>query len=249
VLLIVLEFGSDDEESPQLIAQLQDIIAGVEVPEDAKESSGEEEEQNKEEEEGGDEQQQVVHSIFIGNLAASVSKDSLSTLVESVATPTQVRVLMQNRDGRQVAVAFVDFSSASAVTKAVKKLNNTQFEGKPLQVRPANDRKLAPAPAGGESVYVRNLSFNTTEETLKRLFTPFGEIIQIRLPVFADTGKHRGYGFIDYKRQESAKKALSLDRKQVDGRQILVEPAVKRTAPKAEHIKSEWVGERLTFDD
>lgn len=242
----MLEFGSDNEHSAQLIAELQDIISGGDVPEVADEPEPSDEEE--EEEEAQQEEEGALHSVFVGNLLASVSKQDLTKLVSEIEEPVQVRVLMQNRDGRQVAVSFIDFATASAAQKVVKKFNNAEFKGRKLQVRPANDRKLPPAPESGESVYVRNLSFNTTEETIRKLFSPFGEILKIRLPIFADSGKHRGYGFVDYKDSSSAKKALSINRKKVDGREILVEPAVKREAPKAE-FKVERSADHLTFDD
>lgn len=235
----VMEFGSDDEASPQLLAQLQDIISGGNVP-DVSESSEEEEEEEEEAVEG------VVHSVFVGNLLPNVSKDDLTRLVSGIAEPAQIRVLMQNRGGRSVAVSFIDFHTSSAAQKVVQKYNNFEFKGRKLQVRHANDRKLAPAPQACESVYVRNLSFDTTEETIRKLFTPFGDILQIRLPVFSDSGKHRGYGFVDYKSADSAKKALSMDRHKVDGRAILVEPAVKREAPKFEFPADSG---RLEFSD
>lgn len=240
----MLEFGSDDETSPELMAQLQDIISGGNVPE--VESSEEEEVEEVEEPVEG-----VVHSVFVGNLLATVSKDDLAKLVSSIAEPVQLRVLMQNREGRQVAVSFIDFATAAAAAKVVTKFNNHEWRGRKLQVRHANDRKLAPAPVSCESVHVRNLAFQTTEETIRKQFAPFGEIAQIRLPIFADTGKHRGYGFVDYKHIDSAKKALSMDRKKLDGRQILVEPAVKREAPKAEFRPSSNVSKNsaMTFDD
>lgn len=250
----VLEFGSDDDTSPEFIAQLQDIISTGQFPEDETEerASPEEKEKEKNAGKGSASDSRIsgpqVFSVFVGNLKPSVSQTDVKNLLETVAEPVQIRVLMQNRDGRKTAVAFVDFKSDKEAKMIVSQLNNKKFQGLPLQVRVANDRKLAPAPINGESVYVRNLAFATTEETLRKLFEPYGAILQIRLPIFEDSGKHRGYGFIDYKEQASVKKALSLNRKEIDGRQILVEPAMKRETPRAESVKNDWSGQHLSFD-
>lgn len=247
-MCLVLEFGSGDEADEQLVSQLQDIISGGNVPDDGPSSSEEEEEEEEEEQAAEEPAEDVVHSVFIGNLLANVGKQDLSKLVASVAEPVQIRILMQNREGRQAAVSFCDFETAAAAQKVVQKFNNFEWKGRKLQVRHANDRKLAPAPVACESVYVRNLSFTTTEDTIRKQFSPFGEILQIRLPIFSDTGKHRGYGFVDYKSVESAKKALAMDRKKLDGRQILVEPAVKREPTKGEFKPTEKSVQRLEFD-
>lgn len=224
-----------------MIAEVQNIIDTGNAPEEEEEDSGSESSEQEEEQ---------VHSVFVGNLLPNISKEELSNLVKEIEEPTNVRVLMQDRSGRKVAVAFLDFKKAATVSKVVKKFHNSDFKGRKLQLRPANDRKLAPAPVNGESVYIRNLSYETSEETLRKLFSPCGEILQIRLPLFADSGKHKGYGFIDFKDSTGAKKAIKMDRKKIDGRPIIVEPAEKRQAPKVESLrKDDWEGEHLSFDD
>lgn len=238
----MLEFGSDSEDNEELISQLQEIISSGNVPEEADEATKVSEEQIP-----SDSQQ--THAVFIGNLLPSVDKKDLIDLVKDVAEPTQARVLMQNRNGLKVAVAFLDFVKASAVQKVVKKFNGFDFQGKKLQVRPANDRKLEPAASNGVSVHLRNLPFSTSEEALRKIFGRFGEILKIRLPVFKDSGKHRGYGFIDYKESSSAKKALAMDRKEIDGRKIIVELAELREAPKGDIARPAEAGEHLEFDD
>lgn len=79
------------------------------------------------------------------------------------------------------------------------------------------------------SLFVKNLDFSTTEETLRTIFEKCGEIQSIRLPVFNDSGKPRGYGFIDFKQESALNKALKLNRIEVNGRQLLLERSKSQT--------------------
>ena len=60
-------------------------------------------------------------------------------------------------------------------------------------------------------IFINGIPYETTEEELKELFSPFGEIEQIKLPKYQDSGRNIGYCHIYYTTSESAKKALELD--------------------------------------
>lgn len=57
-------------------------------------------------------------------------------------------------------------------------------------------------------LYVGSLHFNITEEMLKGIFEPFGQIDNIQLIIDPETGRSKGYGFITYHNADDAKKAL-----------------------------------------
>jgi nucleolin len=79
------------------------------------------------------------------------------------------------------------------------------------------------------TLFVKNLDFSTNEETLRTVFGKCGEILNIRLPTFSDSGKRRGYGFIDFKEESALKRALKLNRIEVNGRQLLLERSNSQT--------------------
>lgn len=74
------------------------------------------------------------------------------------------------------------------------------------------------------TVHVGNLSFETTEESLKTKFSEFGNVISSRIPVRAQSGKSKGFGFIEYATQEEADKAIAeMNKKEFEGRTIVVD--------------------------
>jgi cold-inducible RNA-binding protein len=77
-----------------------------------------------------------------------------------------------------------------------------------------------------QKIYVGNLSYNTTEDTLRTLFAEFGEIESVNLIADRDTGRPKGFGFVEMATQEAAQKSISaLHGKVVDDREIKVEAA------------------------
>ena len=72
----------------------------------------------------------------------------------------------------------------------------------------SNDQK-SKEPCNG--IFINGIPYETTEEELKELFSPFGEIEQIKLPKYQDSGRNIGYCHIYYTSVESANKALELD--------------------------------------
>ena len=60
-------------------------------------------------------------------------------------------------------------------------------------------------------IFINGIPYETTEEELKELFSPFGEIEQIKLPKYQDSGRNIGYCHIYYTSVDSANKALEMD--------------------------------------
>src|SRR5829696_2395478 len=73
------------------------------------------------------------------------------------------------------------------------------------------------------NIYVSNLGFNIQDEDLKEFFTPFGEVTSAKIINDRESGKSRGFGFVEMSDDEAAKKAIAdLDGPTVEGRAIKV---------------------------
>ena len=81
----------------------------------------------------------------------------------------------------------------------------------------------------GTKLYVGNLSFNTTEGDLQRLFEEAGQVRGCDLIMDKFTNKSRGFGFVEMGSQEDMEKAISmLNGRDVDGRALTVNEARPR---------------------
>jgi len=85
----------------------------------------------------------------------------------------------------------------------------------------------------GKNLYVGNLSYNTTQDDLEELFAAYGEIASINLITDRETGRPRGFGFVEMETEDAAAAAISaLNGREVDGRNLNVNEAKPR-APRS----------------
>jgi len=78
----------------------------------------------------------------------------------------------------------------------------------------------------GNKLYVGNLSFDTDENGLRSHFAEHGEVISVSIVTDRDTGRSRGFGFVEMSTDEEARSAQqALDGFQLDNRQLKVNEA------------------------
>ena len=81
------------------------------------------------------------------------------------------------------------------------------------------------------NIYVSNLSFNTSDAELQDLFSKFGEVSSAKVITDRETGRSRGFGFVEMSNDEEGKAAMAgLNNKEVEGRAMSVSVAKEREA-------------------
>jgi RNA recognition motif-containing protein len=176
------------------------------------------------------------HGIWIGNLPWHVSKTELRTffvdnsdITEEVITRIHMPGPNDSKPANKVeerkfakvqhnkGFAYVDFSSADAVGKAVELSeqllvgrrvlikDNKSFEGRPEKTK-EESRKDGKPPS--RRVFFGNLAFDTTEESLKQYFEKCGPITSVKVATFEDSGKCKGYAWIVFDELEAAENAV-----------------------------------------
>ena len=92
-----------------------------------------------------------------------------------------------------------------------------------------------------KNIFVGNLSFNTSEDELRQLFEPFGQVDRVSILTDRETGRSRGFGFVEMSNSEEGDKAIAgLNGSQFGGRAINVNEA----RPKAEGARGGGGGGR-----
>lgn len=81
-----------------------------------------------------------------------------------------------------------------------------------------------------KKLYVGNLSYRTGEDALRQLFSEAGEVTDVFLPTDRDTGRARGFGFVEMADETSAADAIRrFDGYTLDERQLRVNEAQEKT--------------------
>ena len=80
------------------------------------------------------------------------------------------------------------------------------------------------------NIYVGNLSFEVTEEDVRQAFDPFGQISSAKVIADRDTGRSKGFGFVEMPNDAEAQSAVTgLNGKELQGRSLKVSEARPRS--------------------
>jgi len=98
------------------------------------------------------------------------------------------------------------------------------------------------------NIYVGNISYDATEETIKQAFESFGEVASARIIKDKYTGQSRGFGFIEMPAQSQAQTAIkSLNGKELLGKQISVNEARPRSNEGRSGGRRDYYGQRNRY--
>ena len=82
----------------------------------------------------------------------------------------------------------------------------------------------------GKKLYVGNLTYDVTDSTLEKLFEPHGTVESAQVIMDRDTGRSKGFGFVEMKTDQEAQTAIqALNGKEVGGRALTVNEARPKT--------------------
>ncbi|XP_028804879.1 multiple RNA-binding domain-containing protein 1 [Neltuma alba] len=175
-----------------------------------------------------------ARSLFVKNLNFRTSDESLKNHFSEHVKEGRIlsaKVKKHLKNGKQVSMGFgfLEFDSVETATNVCRDLQGTVLDGHALilQLCHAKDRQLPKTVEKDKSstkLLVRNVAFEATEKELRQLFSPFGQIKSLRLPM--KFGSHRGFAFVEYVTQQEAQNALkALSSTHLYGRHLVLERA------------------------
>ena len=95
-----------------------------------------------------------------------------------------------------------------------------------------------------KNLYVGNLSFNTTQDRLRELFETYGEVISANIITDRETGRSRGFAFVEMAADDAANAAIAaLNGQQVDGRMLKIDearPRKPRNSNRGRYDRDRW---------
>jgi cold-inducible RNA-binding protein len=90
------------------------------------------------------------------------------------------------------------------------------------------------------NIYVGNLAFSATEQDIRQLFEPYGAVDEIRVIMDRETGRSKGFGFVEMPDGTAARTAIAkLQGHEIAGRTLTVNEAKPRE-PRREPRQARW---------
>lgn len=178
---------------------------------------------------------QPEHRLFVANLNYLVSDEDLGNMFASYGEVVEAFHVNDKFDpSRKRGFGFVTMANMEQCHAAVEGLNGVDMEGRSLVVQVASPegarRSSMRRDDTGRKVYVGNIDFSTTDDTLHQIFSDYGQVEScIQLREREDPTRKRGFGFIVFSTTESAEAAVrNLNGIEVDGRPLRVNIALQR---------------------
>lgn len=160
------------------------------------------------------------NSLYISNIDPQTSKALIYELLIQVGKPKSLYYPRNRVTGEHLGYCFAEYQTADECTYTMRILNFVKLYNKPLYIsRARNDTFIA-------KICVKNI-FLFDEQMLYDTFRVFGEC-ECRI-VRDESGRNRGYGFVEYKRFCDSDKAIEeMNGKFVGEENLVVDYAIKR---------------------
>eukprot|EP00584_Thalassiosira_punctigera_P010403 CAMPEP_0172528786 /NCGR_PEP_ID=MMETSP1067-20121228/3054_1 /TAXON_ID=265564 ORGANISM="Thalassiosira punctigera, Strain Tpunct2005C2" /NCGR_SAMPLE_ID=MMETSP1067 /ASSEMBLY_ACC=CAM_ASM_000444 /LENGTH=275 /DNA_ID=CAMNT_0013312751 /DNA_START=97 /DNA_END=921 /DNA_ORIENTATION=- len=188
--------------------------------------------------------------LYVGNLDYATDEPRLREVFGAFGNVTDVFLPMERDTSRPRGFGFVTLSSRSSAEDAISKMDQSQLDGRTIRVNESKPRGEGPAdvarggggggsrglgpggygtfnPQGRDEVklYVGNLSFETTEESVRSMFEQYGVVTDCFLPTDRESGRVRGFAFVTMPAKEAEVACGKANGQELDGRALRINEA------------------------
>lgn len=154
--------------------------------------------------------------IYIGSINFQLNEDSVRASFIPFGPIKMIDLSWDAATQKHKGFAFVEYELPEAAQLALEQMNNVMMGGRNIKVgRPSNVPQAAPwidqildEARQYARIYISSIHPDLTETDIKSVFEAFGDVQECKLSPDQITGKHKGYGFIEYSTQQSANDAI-----------------------------------------
>lgn len=175
--------------------------------------------------------------IFIGGLHYNTTKEILTTYFSKFGNLEDAVVIKNPETQRSRGFGFVTFSSQEEVDECQKNRPHT-LDGKQVETKRAVPRGIqgnssrqarGAGPSTAEhKVFVGGIKEEVDDEDLKTYFSTFGNVKQVKILVDKNTGRKRGFAFVEFDDYDPVHKCILQRTHQIRGQRVDVKNAVNR---------------------
>lgn len=187
-------------------------------------------------------------NVFIKNLDAAIDNKALHDTFSQFGNILSCKVA-QDELANSKGYGFVHYETAEAANNAIKSVNGMLLNDKKVFVGhhiPKRDRmsKYEEMKANFTNVYIKNIDESVSDDDFTKLFEQYGDVISASI-TRDETGKSRGFGFVNYTTHEAAYKAVDeLNDKDFHGKNLYVGRAQKKHE-REEELRKQYEQQRM----
>lgn len=174
-------------------------------------------------------------NIFIKNLDKSIDHKALFDTFSQFGPILSCKIELDDGNSSR-GYGYIQYATTESADKAVEKVNGMMLAGKKVFVGPFVPRKerISQTTKKYTNIYINNVDTSLSDEALRDLFAPFGTI-RSAVVMKDESGKSKGFGFINYDTAEEAERAVqNMNGKEIGGKPLYVGRAQKKTERESE---------------
>jgi len=145
-------------------------------------------------------------NLIVNYLPQSVKEPEFNQLFAKIGSIKTCKLMFDRQTGYSFGYGFVEYTNEEDAMKAIETFNGFKLEHKRLKValaRPNCDETK------DTNLYIRNIPASYDEQQLLNLFTPFGQVVQVRILRDQSTSLSRGIGFAIMSTKQMAQLAIA----------------------------------------
>jgi len=155
-------------------------------------------------------------NVFVKYLPSDLSEEQFHALFSEFGTIVSSKIMIDQNTGKSLGFGFVRFETSEDSQRAIKKMNGQQIQNKRLLCKLANQshnntdgaNQILNHQIPSNNLYIKPLLPTTSEEDLRKLFTPFGNIVTCKVMIDNKTGLSRQIGFVRFETKDEARSAM-----------------------------------------
>ncbi|KAH6834344.1 binding protein 2 [Perilla frutescens var. hirtella] len=166
-------------------------------------------------------------ALYVGDVDGNVTEEDLRRLFIQAGDVVSVKICVDEINRRSLGYGYVNFSNPEHAEKALEDLNFTRLNGRCIRIAYSN-REGTLRKSGQGNIFVKNLDKSIDHKALHDIFSPLGKIISCKVETDS-SGQSRGYGYVQYKDEETALRAIErLHGELVVGKELYAVPYVSK---------------------
>jgi len=167
--------------------------------------------------------------LFVGGLNRSTTEEAIQKYFESYG-PVQVKVVKNPETGQSKGFAFLSFNDNNALEQ-VQSARPHKIDG-----RAVGTKRVLPKDENGQSdtsevkkLFIGGIKGQVEEDELRTTFAEYGKVVKVSIPTNKETGKQKGFVFIEYDDSDSVDKAIVYkDDIRICGNKVGVNKAIEK---------------------
>ena len=158
-------------------------------------------------------------SIYLGNLSWGLDDEALGQAIGEIAVPISLEI-KRNKYGKSLGYALASFEDEETATAVIAALHGMELDGREVNCREDRGARPKPAPAATNRVFIGNLSWETPDDVLMKIFAEYNIVsAEVQLQ---NSGQSKGWALAEFGSAEDAQAAIqAMNGAELDGREII----------------------------